>query len=336
MSDTELFFEEDISIDRELIAVVRANRFLYDKTEKLYANGDVKTEAWKQVGASLTNPIEGPAAEKRFYVLRQRFGKERRKMVQSMPRSGAGADQFTYKSMWPLYKDLIFLEDIIKPRNTSSNCKSKVVVNSEASVCRTTTSLPFTSAPSDGHMIVHTIYPFSSQSAAASSDMSSWNSDSLTNLIGTDKSFTDTSENSFLPLPTSSPSTSPSVRSDFGSNNTVVQAQKAISSINTKRKVPTLDSFANKKRQEVDTINKTLTEQSKGLTDLAAKIGKAITVPPPNVPPAIVSDAFSDIKPMLSAIGFALGVVPKNVQLECLIGILQYINDFSKNKSVSN
>ncbi|XP_032683624.1 uncharacterized protein LOC116849967 [Odontomachus brunneus] len=116
MSDTELFFEEDISIDRELIVVVRANRFLYNKTEKLYANGDVKTEAWKQVGASLTNPIEGPAAEKRFYVLRQRFGTERRKIVQSMPRSGAGADQFTYKSMWPLYKDLIFLEDIIKPR----------------------------------------------------------------------------------------------------------------------------------------------------------------------------------------------------------------------------
>ncbi|XP_032690169.1 uncharacterized protein LOC116853281 [Odontomachus brunneus] len=296
MSDTELFFKEDISIDRELIAVVQANRFLYDKTEKLYANGDVKTEAWKQIGASLTNPIEG------CFPIRD-------------------TSRHKHYSIFVSHLNLIQLQ---------------VVVNSEASVCRTTTSLPFTSAPSDGHMTVHTIYPFSSQSAAASSDMSSWNSDSLTNLIGTDKSFTDTSENSFLPLPTSSPSTSPSVRSDFGSNNTVVQAQKAISSINTKRKVPTPDSFVNKKRQEVDTINKTLIEQSKGLTDLAAKIGKAITVPPPNVPPAIVSDAFSDIKPMLSAIGFALGVVPKNVQLECLIGILQYINDFSKNKSVSN
>lgn len=63
MSDTESLFEdfnEDvISTDRELIAMVRANRFLYDKTEKLYANGNVKTEAWVQIGASLTHPLKG-------------------------------------------------------------------------------------------------------------------------------------------------------------------------------------------------------------------------------------------------------------------------------------
>lgn len=68
MSDTELFFEEDevevneeleIINSRELIAIVRLNRFLYDKTEKLYSNGNMKTEAWAQVGASLTHPIEG-------------------------------------------------------------------------------------------------------------------------------------------------------------------------------------------------------------------------------------------------------------------------------------
>jgi len=60
--------------------------------------------------------LSGSAAEKRFYALRQRFGKERRKVMQSMPRSGAGADQPIYKPTWVLYKDLIFLEDIIKPR----------------------------------------------------------------------------------------------------------------------------------------------------------------------------------------------------------------------------
>lgn len=60
MSDTESLFEEDnVNIDRELIAVVRANQFLYDKTEKLYANVSVKTEAWTQIGASLTHPLEG-------------------------------------------------------------------------------------------------------------------------------------------------------------------------------------------------------------------------------------------------------------------------------------
>jgi len=66
MSDTDSFFSEneistylEISIDRELIAVVRVNRFLYDKTEKLYANSNAKTEAWTQIGASLTHPLEG-------------------------------------------------------------------------------------------------------------------------------------------------------------------------------------------------------------------------------------------------------------------------------------
>jgi|GEM_PF-5179544 len=66
MSDTDSFFSEseistdlEISIDRELIAVVRVNRFLYDKTEKLYANSNVKTEAWTQIDASLTHPLEG-------------------------------------------------------------------------------------------------------------------------------------------------------------------------------------------------------------------------------------------------------------------------------------
>jgi len=48
-----------ISIDRKLIAVVRVNRFLYNKIEKLYANNNVKTEAWIQIGASLTHPLEG-------------------------------------------------------------------------------------------------------------------------------------------------------------------------------------------------------------------------------------------------------------------------------------
>lgn len=115
-------------------------------------------------------------------------------------------------------------------------------------------------------------------------------------------------------------------------NNT--QIRKNLSNISTKRKVPVPDSFAaKKKRQEEDAVNKCLIEQSKGLTDLAAKIGEAITVPSPtsSTLSTIVSDVSSSIKPMLSAIGFAPSSILEKVQLECLIGILQYINDFSKN-----
>jgi len=56
----------------------------------------------------------GIAAQKEFYRLRQKFGKERRKVMQTQARSGAGHMQ--YESDWILYDDLIFLVDYIQPR----------------------------------------------------------------------------------------------------------------------------------------------------------------------------------------------------------------------------
>jgi len=55
------------------------------------------------------------AAEKEFYRSRQKFGKERRKFLQSLPRSGASGDNVVYKSNWILY-NLMFLADHIQPR----------------------------------------------------------------------------------------------------------------------------------------------------------------------------------------------------------------------------
>ncbi|KMQ82100.1 family transcriptional regulator [Lasius niger] len=111
-----------------------------------------------------------------------------------------------------------------------------------------------------------------------------------------------------------------------------------MANISIKRQVPPPDSFAIKKRQEADAVNKSLIEQSKGLTDLAPKIGQAIMAPPqpPSAPSAAASNASPGIQPMLSAIGFALGAVPEHAQLECLIGVLQYINDFSKKNKFIN
>lgn len=58
----------------------------------------------------------GAETEKEFYRLRQKFGREVRKEKESAPRSGAGAGEPTYISDWPLYKNLEFLKDVIKPR----------------------------------------------------------------------------------------------------------------------------------------------------------------------------------------------------------------------------
>lgn len=58
----------------------------------------------------------GAEAEHRFLQLRQRFGKERKKVLQSQGRSGAGANHPTYTPKWDLYYELMFLADVIKHR----------------------------------------------------------------------------------------------------------------------------------------------------------------------------------------------------------------------------
>jgi len=55
-------------------------------------------------------------AEHRFWQLRQRFGRERKKVIQSQGRSGAGITHLTYTPQWNLYNELIFLADVIKHR----------------------------------------------------------------------------------------------------------------------------------------------------------------------------------------------------------------------------
>jgi len=52
--------------------------------------------------------------------------------------------------------------------------------------------------------------------------------------------------------------------------------------------------------------------------------------PPPSALSAANNNASAGVQPMLSAIEFALSRVPEHAQLQCLITLLQYINDFSK------
>ncbi|XP_077282322.1 uncharacterized protein LOC143908512 [Temnothorax americanus] len=48
-----------------------------------------------------------------------------RKVTASQPRSGAGNDEPSYKPTWPLFSDMSFLKDVIKPRKTQSNVSRK-------------------------------------------------------------------------------------------------------------------------------------------------------------------------------------------------------------------
>lgn len=48
--------------------------------------------------------LAGPDAEKEFHKIRQKYGKERRKVVTSVKGKSGQDDQEIYVSSWPLYE----------------------------------------------------------------------------------------------------------------------------------------------------------------------------------------------------------------------------------------
>ncbi|KYM94773.1 hypothetical protein ALC62_14368 [Cyphomyrmex costatus] len=71
--------------------------------------------------------MTGSEAAKRFRTLRTIFGRHFKKVRCSQPRSGARSNWCIYQPSWPLYEELLFLADVIKPRNTKSNISVKSV-----------------------------------------------------------------------------------------------------------------------------------------------------------------------------------------------------------------
>ncbi|XP_071562008.1 uncharacterized protein [Temnothorax nylanderi] len=124
-------FEDETCLNliscRELIGLVRSNELLWKKRCISHKDQQMKSLCWTSIGSALTSVLSGPEAEKEFYKLRQKFGREARKEKESVLRSRAGAGQPTYISNWPLYKDLEFLKDVIKPRRTTSNFPKNII-----------------------------------------------------------------------------------------------------------------------------------------------------------------------------------------------------------------
>ncbi|XP_077264192.1 uncharacterized protein LOC143898516 [Temnothorax americanus] len=118
--------EREIYI-RTFIHFVCPNTHLYVKRSKGYSKCQDKSLTWASIGAAMTPALTGLQAEKLFHRLREKFGKERKKVTMSMPRSGAGADTSTYQSTWIFYNDLLFLADHIIARQTTSNFQRPAV-----------------------------------------------------------------------------------------------------------------------------------------------------------------------------------------------------------------
>jgi len=60
--------------------------------------------------------ISGSEAEKKFKRLRTVFARHNKMVRDSRPPSGSGADTKIYVPTWPLYKEMTFLTEVIKPR----------------------------------------------------------------------------------------------------------------------------------------------------------------------------------------------------------------------------
>lgn len=52
--EEDIFQDDDELNDKELITIVRANPFLYNKSDKLYSNSEVKRLAWAAIGEGLS------------------------------------------------------------------------------------------------------------------------------------------------------------------------------------------------------------------------------------------------------------------------------------------
>ena len=59
--------------------------------------------------------IPGEAASKKFHSLRTVFARHLKSLRENEPRSDAGATP-EYVVDWPLFEDLLFLKDVVKPR----------------------------------------------------------------------------------------------------------------------------------------------------------------------------------------------------------------------------
>ncbi|XP_039303005.1 uncharacterized protein LOC113003433 isoform X2 [Solenopsis invicta] len=320
----EEFDENDELDDQELITIVKANPFLYDKSDKLYSNSEVKRLAWATVGEGLSKKKTGTDAEHRFWQLRQRFGRERKKVIQSRGRSGAGANEQTYTPHWNLYTELMFLADVIKHRKTTSNYKRKTTYET-TSQTNIPSSLLQVNIPSKlSEVNTPSTYMLNSPLTLSLS------SEKVPYISCIDKS-SDISEDYSIPQQSYSES---AVILPPETNNNIELPAKQMQQVkaNTYKKcVPEPDLFAKRRKLNADTFNKSLLDQSKDLNVLAQKVGDAISTCGSQATSHTTDfqNIFSlEIKSMLSSIGFTLQKVPESKQLDCMIAIMQLLKQY--------
>ncbi|XP_071652937.1 uncharacterized protein [Temnothorax longispinosus] len=114
---------EEKSGDELLIELYRERPFLYDKSNNNFKDSAMKQNAWSEISKIMiqTNcgDIYTPSyCQKRCISLKEQYNREKKKMeIES--RSGSGAAK---SSRFPFFKQLEFLDNVIKRRKSYTNC----------------------------------------------------------------------------------------------------------------------------------------------------------------------------------------------------------------------
>ncbi|KMQ82952.1 tuftelin-interacting protein 11, partial [Lasius niger] len=265
-------------MERELILLVKNNPALFAKTTKEYCGiGYNKDLAWQRIGSSLTKRLSGPEASKLFYNIRQRFGRERRKVLFSLKgKSGQGAVA-PYVSPWPLYEDCMFLADHIVARKTSSSYSSALPKTQQAAAVKSNFEIggvsPIFARPSPSPSPPVFRSTPSPQTSGLLSPSSVWSSDN--ELFHGDAEF-DTSDSR------SSVGQSPAATAEGASSSSGVSSASILKIIKKdtkskgKRTVPQPDNFAVKKKKDDDVLTQAILNQTTTLSSIAAKLGESL------------------------------------------------------------
>ncbi|XP_024871904.1 uncharacterized protein LOC112454641 [Temnothorax curvispinosus] len=108
---------EEITIDEVIINIVRDHKFVYDKMDVNYKNGNKKKNVWKTIAFQLKEVynvnMSAENIEKRWSALRDMFGREERR--RKLAPSGSGRSE---SKEWHLYRPLLFLSSHIAHRKT--------------------------------------------------------------------------------------------------------------------------------------------------------------------------------------------------------------------------
>ncbi|XP_071580414.1 uncharacterized protein [Temnothorax nylanderi] len=340
--------EERAIYIRTFIHFVCPNTQLYVKRSKGYSKCQEKSLTWASIGAAMTPALTSLQAEKLFHRLREKFGKERKKVTMSMPRSGAGADTPTYQSTWIFYNDLLFLADHIIARQTTSNFQRPAVrpefsaVRSQSPAVRSQSPAvraEFSAVRSPSSAVRPEFSAVRSQSPAVQGKQSTlspiWNSDFICLSSSASSSLdSDITNTSITNISNETEGKECTIQKASEDTASVAILKTMAASIQPAKTVPPKDPVKKRKRDSEKT-NDVLSQSSKDVSFLAASLGAALErfgpvqpAPHPGSP-----NMSSDIEAMLGFVAVALNRVPEEERLSCVMDMVTVVKEYTKKHS---